>query len=91
MSQYQYNVDESHLPNLDLSNQLADLAEKARNQHLRQIEGKLKKLLPEHLRDGHDLAAATAWLQEHGVTMSIETNPIRTIRTVYINYPSYLD
>jgi hypothetical protein len=89
MSQYQYNVDESDLVNL--SSPALDLAEKVMKQQYQELEDRLTELLPEHLRDGHDLAAAQAWFQEHGFTISSDTNAFDLTRTITINYPSYLD
>ncbi len=93
MSEYQYNVDEGDL--LDLQSPLMDLYQKAINAQYQEVESRLKELLPDHLRDGHDLSAAQAWFQEHEFTISSRMNDwdsTRTVtRTITIHYPSYLD
>ena len=87
MTEYQYHINKDDLATMP--SPLMDLCQKAMRRQFRQIEDKLTELLPEHLRDGHDIPAANAWFQEHGVTLSNSTDPYDM--TKRITYPAYLD
>lgn len=64
-----------------------DVVRQARERQLYQVNERLRMLLPEHLRDEHDLPAARAWFQEHGITLETEAGTYKST----LRYPNYLE